>query len=89
MLFLDWRAGPASKVVKDVRERWKSTVKAKSIQETYSTIVRDISADAGKWRLVTDPEADAIREELNDVVVLAVGFGLEHKLGSSPRAVGY
>jgi hypothetical protein len=53
VLFLDWRAKPASKVVDGIEAKWSRLTRAKSIQESYSTVVKDVRKTAGKWMLET------------------------------------
>ena len=68
-----------------VEAKWKLLVRARAIQESASTLVNDLRQVEGGWVLETEPPSAAIAGETCKLVVLAVGFGIETRLGE--RAV--
>lgn len=82
VLLLDWRAAKASQVVDSVERKWRRLVVRHAIQESPSTVVKNVHASGEGWVLDTEPVSPEIRSETCTAVTLAVGFGLEKQVGA-------
>jgi hypothetical protein len=71
---LNWRAGPARDVVAQVRSAWdRIAATSARLDIQLETCVRSVEPAAGRLQLNLDRGAP----RLYDIIVLAVGFGLE------------
>jgi cation diffusion facilitator CzcD-associated flavoprotein CzcO len=76
---LDWEAGNADEVARKILAEWKE-LKGINAKEQFGCKVQKLDFDRGGWRLQF---GEGRPDATHDLVVLALGYGVEKNLGFS------